>query len=179
MDNIASLVCHQHMPSKVVREIVVSGARGEGGLITLRYTVIGDIGGIHIPEPTEPERRNGLWKTTCFELFTQDVGQQAYREYNFSPSGAWAAYSFSAYRQGMSDVDIWAPRIAITADEESLVVDVTFVSPRLAPQHVGAYAIIEEEGGAQSFWALRHPPGKPDFHNEFGFSYLIPATESE
>ena len=29
---------------------------------------------------------------------------------------------------------------------------------------------IEDEAGALSYWALRHPPGKPDFHHPAGFA---------
>jgi hypothetical protein len=34
--------------------------------------------------------------------------------------------------------------------------------------------VLEEDGGALSgalsYWALRHPPGKPDFHHPAGFA---------
>jgi hypothetical protein len=29
--------------------------------------------------------------------------------------------------------------------------------------------VIEETNGAKSYWALKHPPGKPDFHHADGF----------
>lgn len=179
MDNIANLVCHPDTPTDAISEIIVSGTRAQGGFIILRYHVRGDMSRIVVPPPAQPERTDGLWQTTCFELFTQDVGQKAYREYNFSPSRQWAAYSFAAYRDGGGDVDIWAPRISVTMEDEALVQEVTFVSPRLAPQNVGACAVIEEKSGAKSYWALTHPSGKPDFHHQHCFAYLIPATDAE
>jgi hypothetical protein len=30
-------------------------------------------------------------------------------------------------------------------------------------------AVIEESDGRISYWALAHPPGKPDFHHADGF----------
>jgi hypothetical protein len=34
---------------------------------------------------------------------------------------------------------------------------------------IGLAAVIEESSGALSYWALRHAPGKPDFHHPYGF----------
>jgi hypothetical protein len=34
-------------------------------------------------------------------------------------------------------------------------------------------AVIEDENGGLSYWALRHPPGKPDFHHPNAFAMTI------
>ena len=47
------------------------------------------------------QRTDGLWRHTCFEAFICRRATGEYWEYNFSPSGAWAAYQFSGYRAGM------------------------------------------------------------------------------
>jgi hypothetical protein len=31
-------------------------------------------------------------------------------------------------------------------------------------------AVVEERNGALSYWALRHSPGKPDFHHPEAFA---------
>jgi hypothetical protein len=36
-------------------------------------------------------------------------------------------------------------------------------------------AVIEENSGAKSYWALKHPPGKPDFHHADGFDLTLSA----
>ena len=36
-------------------------------------------------------------------------------------------------------------------------------------------AVIEETGGTKSYWALTHPPGKPDFHHPTCFTATLPA----
>ena len=36
-------------------------------------------------------------------------------------------------------------------------------------------AVIEEVDGTKSYWALRHPPGKPDFHHPDCFALTLEA----
>ena len=66
-----------------------------------------------IPEPVEPKRADDLWKTTCFEAFLRVPGAAAYREWNFAPSGEWAAYDFTAYREGRTNADVTTPYIRV------------------------------------------------------------------
>jgi hypothetical protein len=44
----------------------------------------------------------------------------------------------------------------------------------------GLSVVIEERDGRCSYWALKHPPGKPDFHHPGGFLLEIdpPAVEA-
>ncbi len=62
----------------------------------LRYRVDG-CADLVIPPYRGIGRADELWKTTCCELFVYDGGGR-YREFNFSPSGQWAGYVFSGYR---------------------------------------------------------------------------------
>jgi len=41
---------------------------------------------------------------------------------------------------------------------------------------VGLSAVIEEKNGRISYWALAHPPGKPDFHHPDCFRLELPAA---
>src|SRR5689334_3618154 len=66
-----------------------------------------------IPEPAEPIRRDELWQTTCFEAFLRVPGGTAYREWNFAPSGAWAAYDFTGPREGRTNADVAPPYIRV------------------------------------------------------------------
>jgi hypothetical protein len=54
-------------------------------------------------------RRDQLWRTTCFEAFLRASGEDGYQEWNFAPSGDWAAYDFAGYREGMSNSEVGAP----------------------------------------------------------------------
>jgi hypothetical protein len=38
---------------------------------------------------------------------------------------------------------------------------------------LGLSAIIEEASGRRSYWALAHPPGKPDFHHPDSFALRV------
>jgi hypothetical protein len=42
---------------------------------------------------------------------------------------------------------------------------------------VGLSAVIEEVDGSKSYWALRHPPGQPDFHHRDCFALRLEAPD--
>jgi hypothetical protein len=33
--------------------------------------------------------------------------------------------------------------------------------------------VVEDEAGAFAYWALKHPPGKPDFHHPDAFALVL------
>ena len=39
-------------------------------------------------------------------------------------------------------------------------------------------AVIEEEGGVKSYWALAHPAEKPDFHDPACFTATLAAPRA-
>ena len=45
------------------------------------------------------------------------------------------------------------------------------------PWEFGLSAVIEEEGGAKSLWALRHGEGKADFHADACFAARLAAPQ--
>ena len=47
-----------------------------------------------------------------------------------------------------------------------------------APWRIGLSAVIEERHGRKSYWALAHPPGKPDFHHDDCFAIELPAPSA-
>jgi hypothetical protein len=125
-------------------------------------------------------RANGLWRTTCFELFLMPEGGPAYCEFNLSPSERWAAYDFPRYREEMSERPLERePQWTMRLGSSFTIFDAAI--PRSAlPEgecRVNVAAVIEEQGGAKSYWALAHPPGKPDFHDPACFVATLPAPE--
>ena len=38
--------------------------------------------------------------------------------------------------------------------------------------------VMEEQDGTKSFWAVSHPPGKPDFHHGDCFSTILTPPEN-
>ena len=57
------------------------------------------------PRSEPPAAQDFLWKRTCGELFLGVPGDPSYLEFNFSPSGDWAAYAFDGYRTGVRNHD--------------------------------------------------------------------------
>lgn len=175
---------HPSTPSAAVRSIEVAiGAAGPAAL-SLRYTVHGDIAGLRIPPPATPARADGLWRQTCCEVFLRRRGQPGYAEWNLAPSGAWAAYRFAAYRSGMAPLpDAAIPRITVHAGDEVLAVAVTVgLEPPLAadvePVDLALSAVMEDGDGRLSYWALRHGPGQPDFHDAGSFALALRLDRS-
>lgn len=106
-------------------------------------------------------------------------GAERYLEFNFAPSLHWNAYAFSGYRQGMRAAEMSAPFIDHFEEEDGawmIMVELNEL-PGISPGdalRVGLSAVIEETNGAKSYWALAHPPGKPDFHHERCFALELP-----
>ena len=118
-----------------------------------------------IPEASEPVRADGLWKTTCFEAFLRPVGEQSYREWNFAPSGEWAAYDFADYREGGANAEVGAP--PYVRMEDNLIwwaLGATIALDAARQWELGLSAVLEEKDGTKSYWALAHTGDKPDFH---------------
>jgi hypothetical protein len=46
------------------------------------------------------------------------------------------------------------------------------------PWRYGLNAVIEEEGGALSYWAIAHPEGKADFHAPACFAGELAAPSA-
>jgi len=117
-----------------------------------------------VSQPTAPVRTDELWRATCFELFLSQSKNAGYREWNFAPSGEWAAYDFESYRTDRSNPDVEAPHIDVQDNMHWWEVGVA-LSLDEPVRNFGLSAILEEKDGTKSYWALAHPPGdKPDFH---------------
>ena len=77
---------------------ISSTVRKTQGPLSVVYTVEGNLEKLLIPERRQPRIAERLWQHTCCEMFVARKGAAAYHEFNFSPSGEWAAYAFADYR---------------------------------------------------------------------------------
>jgi hypothetical protein len=146
--------------------------RRNAGSIDLSFVVNGQIAKIALPGRRDASRADELWQHTCFELFARSQGAHSYSEFNFSPSTQWAAYRFSAYREGMMHREVRrAPTVQLATSDERFQFDVQLDARDLPtpPTELALTAVIEESSGIKSYWALHHRPDKPDFHYEHGF----------
>jgi hypothetical protein len=159
--------------------IEVDVTRGEGRRLVLSYVVTGDIAELRLPPLAAGGRADALWEHTCFEAFIRAAPAAGYYECNFSPSTQWAAYWLTGYRSGMQPAsEIGDPAITALSGPRrytlQAAIDLEQLS-RLPPGgwRLGLSALIEDRGGRKSYWALAHPPGKPDFHHADCFAYQI------
>ena len=158
----------------VVHELSVLVTRPEANQLALTYRLSGDLEALQLPEPKASVRTDGLWRRSCFEAFIGHAGGPDYWEYNFSPSGAWAAYHFSAYREGMAPLLKGAsptvtPRIRTDSIEVSVRVDLSWLVRGGVGLRLGLASVVEDKARVLSYWALKHPAEKPDFHQADSF----------
>lgn len=175
------LICHPQCDAGGVEAIEVAFTRSESGKIELTYRVLGSLDALEIAAPIAPDRVNGLWKTTCFELFVGNFEEETYLEYNFAPSSQWAAYQFSGYRAGMVALETDPPFIRAELNDGVLTVSVMLQLPdpwRNRDLRAGLSAVIAAKNGDISYWAAAHPPGKPDFHHKDCFAVQLEARSA-
>src|ERR1700728_1111610 len=178
-ENWIDLRCHQSTPNEVVRTIKVLVRRWAEGQLKFTFRVDGDISDLQIPAPLAPRFAEQLWQRTCFEVFIAMAGQPSYHEFNFAPSGEWTVYTFSGYRNGGPLAnEMLRPGIVVRSSADRLELDAVVRLDYLSAIHpggaldVGLSAVIETHEG-RSYWALRHPLDKPDFHDADGFALRL------
>lgn len=177
-----ALKLHPDSRCDAVKRIDVEVARPRAGAFVLHYVMVGKIDDVRLAPVAASRRADELWRHTCLEAFVQAAPLAAYVELNFATSMEWAAYRFDRYREGMAAADeIGAPVIDVHATPESFaldaVIDLSAITnlPRDAIWRLGLSAVIEETNGRKSYWALAHPPGKPDFHHSDCFTLEVAA----
>lgn len=162
-----------HAPGKVSK-VTASWGRQADDRVLLRLFVEG-AEDVIMPAPETAARADGLWQATCFELFLA-VRDGGYREFNFSPSGQWAAYTFAGYRKGQEN---HAPFSAPVVTASRVGADMT-VTAILDPRELAGCAfasltaVIAERTAGISYWAIDHPGSQPDFHNPACFVLPVP-----
>ena len=171
-------------PDPVIRGLVAKVDASESAALAFSYTLIGDIHRLLIPFAAAPKHVDGLWQHTCFEAFIGADGYAAYYEFNFSPSREWALYSFRSYRDGEPvDDERLSPEIVVRRETGKIELDAVVHLDRLAAIRPGARlrlglsAVIEDNNGKLSYWALKHPADKPDFHHPDSFTLELALPE--
>jgi len=179
------LRCHPSTRAEAVRAIQVLVRRSSSAELEMTFRLDGDIPRVRVPLPGVPRIATQLWQHTCFEAFIAVEGQAAYHEFNFAPSGEWAAYAFSGYRNGGPLAnETMRPHIAVRSTGSRLELDALVRLDVLSAIHpyaslrIGLSAVIEARDGL-SYWAIHHPADKPDFHNPDGFALMLEPVGPE
>lgn len=160
--------------------------------LSIRYRLHGPITTVVFPLRSDsPSRRDGLWKSTCFEFFLAVKGMDPYWEYNLSPSGHWNVYRLNGYREALKpEASYECLPFQVQRWPADLQLDLECALPigiaATAELEVGICAVLAHHrdgfippGQLQdglSYWALTHPGPEPDFHRRDGFRLILPAT---
>ncbi len=173
-----SMLCHPATPASKAGGVDVTYRFEPGGRLDLRFHVDCEPGSLILPAYlANGPRADGLWQTTCFELFVRHPDQRGYFEFNFSPSTQWAAYRFSGYREGMAEWPMQRPDIHCTSSDMGAILEAALALPSLlnASCEIGLSAVLHETDETKSYWALAHPSGNPDFHHPDCFALNLAA----
>jgi len=145
----------------------------------MTYRLRGDIGALSIPPQKSATIGSDLWRHTCFEAFIAIEGEAGYHEFNFAPSGEWAVYECSDYRDGHLIADPrLEPQVLMASSngtfelKASVRLDLLSHAYARAPLRVAMTAVVEACDGV-SYWALHHSHEKPDFHDRSGFTLRL------
>jgi hypothetical protein len=99
-----------------------------------------------------------------------------------APSREWAIYGFRGYREAAVAPRLHepaTPEISERRSGESFDLEVRFVLSHLSVAYtaarlrIGLSAVVETKEGRLSYWALRHPRDRPDFHDPDAFALCV------
>lgn len=168
-DALFPLIPHPTTLDDRVRSIAASARRSEGGRLHVFFRLLGELARLRIPPSRPAAAVDELWRHTCFEAFVAPLAGEGYRELNLSPSGEWASYRFRRYRERVFDArPSAAPAIEVRSSPSALEIEAEIDAVDMAhgALAIGFAAVIEGDDGVLSYWALRHPRPRPDFHDD-------------
>ena len=173
---------HELMPHPAYPPASVSSVRAritgrDANWLRVRWRVDG-VQNLVVPKFSGRGRADGLWQTTCFEMFVKLRGGTSYREFNLAPSERWNAYAFDAPRTGMRELPMdREPDCTMRLGSSFAIFDAAIPADAIPPVNCD-YAmtcVIEERGGTKSYWALGHKGDAPDFHEAACFTGELAA----
>ena len=171
---------HPAHPPLQVTQVDARVIGHDANWLRLRWRVEGSAA-LVLPPFAGRGRADGLWQTTCFELFLQPQGGPAYTEFNLSPSERWNAYDFADRREGMRERAMPRdPVCTIRPGSSFTIFDAAIPVAGLPPAQcaMGLTCVIEETSGVKSFWALGHAGATPDFHDPACFTAQLAAPSA-
>jgi hypothetical protein len=172
-----ALLCHPASPCPAALSIEASAAFDQDGALVLHYRLSGQLDQLRLPAPQPASPADNLWQHTCLEAFIASGDGTDYQEFNFSPSGQWAHYAFTNYRERAADeAPLLVPALSFHSSANALELTARLTAPLppvRRPLQIGLTAVIETRDGAKSYWALRHAASQPDFHLRQSFTLAL------
>ncbi len=177
---IHRLICFGGKDCQYAKSLQVEVEPKADGGLQFRYELTGELSKLRIPPQQQPAEVEGLWNHTCFEAFVAVEGESGYHEYNFSPSGQWAAFYFSGYRKRSAWSAGKAPETVTVQDTNGQLKLIANIAASELPTNtfgrplqLGLSAVLESNTGGFSYWAMMHPSDRPDFHHRSGFACIL------
>ena len=175
------LVPHPSHPPLAVARVEARMISASNNWLRVRWRVDG-VSKLIVPPFAGKGRADNLWQSTCFELFMQPDGASGYSEFNLSPSERWAAYDFTGVREGMTERRFERePTCTMRTGMAMAIFDAELPRAQMPdpPCMMGFAAVLEEQGGVKSYWALAHGnPDQPDFHDPACFTAEFARTRA-
>jgi hypothetical protein len=171
----------QPFPTTPPTELEVIGTVARrANVLTLAYSLLGDLSDVEIPSAAEPKRQGKLWESTCFEFFLGTKNDKRYWEFNLSPAGHWNVYRFDNYRSGLKEETAF-PTLPFDVQTEpdalsiSLKLNLGAIVPANQALEVAIATVVKNQQGELSYWALKHLGKEPDFHLRESFTLRLAA----
>ncbi|NOZ54921.1 MAG: hypothetical protein GXP08_17595 [Gammaproteobacteria bacterium] len=129
----------------------------------------------HPPIASTPQRKDNLWQTTCFEVFTATTASSEYWEYNISPCHNWNVYSFNDYRSKQALAPPFTGMVKIktlysNSHLDGITASLPLPQPLVGREIIlGINSVLQDINNNLHYYALIHPNLKPDFHDRRGF----------
>lgn len=149
-------------------------------ILTVHYALKGDLEKIEIPPVGDKQnRKDELWKTTCFEFFLGKNYTTQYWEFNLAPSGDWNIYRFEDYRKTMElENRVNSLPFNILRDNNALYLGLELDLHELSTTIVNNFdvaitAVIKHKDGNISYWAVKHCGEEADFHLRDSFLFYV------
>lgn len=123
---------------------------------------------------SDKDRKDELWKQTCFEFFVKKADHKNYYEFNASPKGQWNFYRFSDYRSPI-DKENTINCIKMSSEQQGTWKILTYhldLNPLFKKEDslLFSFSAVIKQGSEVSYWAHKHSAEKPDFHHVNNFT---------
>jgi hypothetical protein len=170
-DQIFSL---QPFPPLLTDLEVIGTVARRANVLTLSYSLLGDLAAVDIAPSAAPTRQGELWEATCFEFFLGMKNDKQYWEFNLSPAGHWNVYHFDDYRHGIREETAFTAMpfsVQVEPDALSIALKLNLGSMVSASQmlEMAIATVVKHQDGSLSYWALKHPGKEADFHRRESF----------
>ena len=156
-----------------------AAARWQQGLLDVRFALHTSADTVVRPKACgQPERRDELWTSSCFETFFAEPGQERYWEINLASNGHWNVYRLDRYRQGLqAEPQVLGLTYSVHQSATDLQLHFSLNMQTLIPEcsslELSLTAVLEHPQHGCSYWALDHAGPEADFHRRDSFRPVL------